>query len=340
MSAQMPRIEEFSPILGQAGSTVSQNAPVITADLLGAAMLAANSLGNIQIVSRENICSSWLRQGDLGFVFGERGVGKTWFGLDLARGIAEGRKIGPWDVPKSRKVLYVDGEMPIDEVRQRDASLRQGDGDLHFLNHEWLFEKTGVVLNLCDRSTQSALTTCCRTNNIEVLVLDNLSCLFSGMEENKADAWELVLPWLLQFRREKITVIMFHHANRGGQQMRGTSRREDAAFWVIRLDAVSEHNREGEGARFVSRFTKARQGKRSEIEPLEWAYIPDGERTLTTFRLVKTIDVFRQCVRDGLTSCTDIAEEMGMTRGAISKLATRGKNEGWLEHDGRSYRLV
>ena len=51
--------------------------------------------------------------------------------------------------------------------------------------------------------------------------------------------------------------------------MRGTSRREDAAFWVLRLDAMPDHTKEGDGARFISRFTKSRQGTREETEPLE-----------------------------------------------------------------------
>ena len=52
--------------------------------------------------------------------------------------------------------------------------------------------------------------------------------------------------------------------------MRGTSRREDAAFWVLRLDEIEDGER-GEGARFICRFTKDRN---SQIEQtaLEWRF--------------------------------------------------------------------
>ena len=41
----------------------------------------------------------------------------------LARRIAEGVTIGDWKVHKPRRVLYVDGEMPFDGIRERDAVL-------------------------------------------------------------------------------------------------------------------------------------------------------------------------------------------------------------------------
>lgn len=312
----------------------------ITREVLSASLLAADKLATVEVVPRESLCGTWFRQGDLGFIFGERGLGKTWLALDIARGLAEGRAIGPWPVIKSRRVLYIDGEMPLDGIRDRDSALRERDGGLWVLSHEWLFQQTGCVLNLSDVGAQASVLGLCESERFEVAILDNLSCLFRGVAENDADAWEIVLPWLLELRRRRVAVILVHHAGRAGKHMRGTSRREDAAFWVLRLDAVSDDSKEGDGARFVSRFTKARQGTREETEPLEWSYQPDGTRTRVTFRQMKTLEIFKQWVRDGLTSCSDIAEEMGLSKGAISKLARRGERDGWLKIESRTYKLV
>jgi len=324
----------------ESGADTGNKIRPITAELLSTSLLLADDLATVEIVPRENLCGTWFRQGDLGFVFGPRGLGKTWLALDMARGLAEGRAVGPWPVSKARRVLYIDGEMPLDGIRDRDTALRGGDGGLFVLNHEWLFQKTGCVLNLSDRSAQSSILELCKLQKIEVVLLDNLSCLFSGVAENDADAWEMVLPWLLEFRRRKIAVIIVHHANRTGKEMRGTSRREDAAFWVLRLDAMPDHTKDGDGARFISRFTKTRQGTGEETEPLEWLYQTDGVRTRAAFRKVATIEVFKQWIRDGLTSCSDIAEEMGLSKGAVSKLAKRGQDAGWLRVDGRTYKVI
>jgi putative DNA primase/helicase len=311
---------------------------IITREILASALLPADSLASAEIKPRENLCGTWFRQGDLGFVFGVRGLGKTWFGLDLGRALSEGRQVGPWLVSKKWRVLYIDGEMPLDGIRERNGSLRKSDGSLVILNHEWLFQKTGYVLNLSEAGTQAAILALCDSEQFGVLILDNLSCLFSGMAENDADAWERVLPWLLELRRRKIAAVIIHHAGRAGQHMRGTSKREDAACWVMRLDPVPDA-KDGQ-ATFISRFTKARQGTNGELEPLEWHYEPEGDRTRVTYKAIPSIEIFKQWLRDGLTTCSDISEEMGLTKGAVSKLAKRGERDNWLKIEGRNYRLI
>ena len=65
----------------------------------------------------------WLKEGDLGFIFAVRGVGKTWFGMDLARALADGKNFGPWPAHGVRNVAYFDGEMPPGDIKQRDTGL-------------------------------------------------------------------------------------------------------------------------------------------------------------------------------------------------------------------------
>ena len=318
----------------------AQTTGSLTIDHLSTALLKADDLGSVKITTRENLCGTWFRAGDLGFIFGERGLGKTWLGFDMAVCLSEGRAFGPWPITSSRRVLYLDGEMPLDGIRDRHLALRQANSPLTILHHEQLFQQTGFVLNLTARPMQDAVMELCEKKEVEVVILDNLSCLFSGMKENEADSWELVLPWLLNLRRRKIAVIIIAHSGRSGQNMRGTSRREDAAFWILRLDAVPEHDRNGDGARFISRFAKARQGTAEELEPLTWHYLPDGDKVRPTFARLQSIEMFKEWVRKGLTSCKDIAEEMGMTKGAVSKLAKRGEREKWLQIQGREYVLT
>jgi hypothetical protein len=114
--------------------------------------------------------------------------------------------------------------------------------------------------------------------------------------------------------------------------MRGTSRREDAAFWVIRLDEVQSEHREG--ARFLSRFTKDRNSP-SEQAAIEWRIATkDGKVEIETHE-ASSMDVFRQWVEDGLTRAEDIAHEMGVSKGTVSKLAKRAMMPaGWIKKEG------
>jgi DNA-binding LacI/PurR family transcriptional regulator len=227
-------------------------------------------------------------------------------------------------------------------MNERNAALATAPAQgFFYLHHEALFHLTGEVLNLTSPVIQSALLEKCQQDGIEILFLDNLSCLFSGIKENDADAWELVLPWLLNLRRNRIAVVFIAHAGRNGM-MRGTSRREDAAFWVLQLTAAQDASQTQDGARFVCRFVKNRNSTEQECPPLEWHFLKprDSARAIVTCKTLSTLGVFRQWLEDGLASATEIAEEMGLSKGQVSKLAKQAMTAGWLVKNGRDYALV
>ena len=126
---------------------------------------------------------------------------------------------------------HVDGEMPMDLTRDRLKGLAKGNKNLTILHHEKLFNLSGCSINLADTRTQKAITAICVSTNKKLLILDNLSCLASGVKENDADEWEKLLPWLLELRRRRIAVIIVHHSGRSGlmrhHQARGFRRLGD-----------------------------------------------------------------------------------------------------------------
>jgi hypothetical protein len=120
--------------------------------------------------------------------------------------------------------------------------------------------------------------------------------------------------------------------------MRGTSRREDAAFSVIRLEEPTDKDIElKDGARFVSRFTKDRNS-RVEQPAIEWSFRTDDDgNTSITHKNTDAMEALVEWVRDGLTNATDIASEMGLSKGQVSKLAKRAIADGRLLKHGRGY---
>ena len=303
---------------------------------------SASGLAQLAVPPREPIMGDWFREGDLGFIYGPRGLGKTWLAIYLARKCAEGKPVGDWNCHKPRRVLYVDGEMPLDSIRERDAALSGTPADgMFYLQHEALFHLTGKVLNLTSPTVQAALLEKCNRDRIEILFLDNLSCLFTGIKENEADAWELVLPWLLDLRRNRIAVVFIAHAGRNGF-MRGTSRREDAAFWMMQLTETKDTGEIQNGARFICRFVKNRNATEQECPPLEWCFQKpkDAAIAAVSWKKISTLQVFRQWIEDGLTSASDIAEEMGLSKGQVSKMAKKGIDAGWLKKHGRNYAIT
>ena len=57
-------------------------------------------------------------------------------------------------------------------------------------------------------------------------------------------------------------------------------------------------------------------------------------------KISSSMDVFRQWIEDGLASAQDIACEMGVSKGTVSKIAKRGIDSGWLKKNGREYALA
>jgi putative DNA primase/helicase len=257
----------------------------------------------------------------------------------IAASIANGGQAGPWPANGAHKVVYIDGEMAVDGMLERLVGM-QASENLAVLNHEILFHFGTKTLNLADHSTQSAITTYLQEVGARLVVLDNLSCLCTGMEENKGDDWEQVLPWLLTLRRLKIAVLIVHHAGRNGQ-MRGTSRREDAAFWVLKLE-YTENDKSGPGrmAQFVSVFTKERNSGREQV-PLEWTFETDSAGVVRiTHKQADPLAVFRSWVECGYNTANSIAEVMDTSASTVSKLAKKAQEAGWLAMKSRKYHLV
>jgi len=305
-------------------------------DSLKGATLTETELDSLAIAKRKPLLGNWFFESDLGFIFAKRGAGKTWLGLHMARALAEGSVCGPWLAREKVKVLYIDGEMPLDEMRQRNQALRGEVGhNLSFLSHQVVFDRAERNLCLSEPIFQDAVTRLCEERDYKVLFLDNQSTLITRVRENSADDWrDIIEGWLLGLRRRRIAVVIINHAGRNGE-MRGTSKREDSAFWQIVLDPAKK---QGQGARFVSRFTKNRNASEDPL-PLNWHFRPEGDRVIPTWSEADPLQVFRGSVENGLTSCADIADEMDVSKGYVSKLAKRAETAGWLKIEKREYRI-
>jgi hypothetical protein len=159
----------------------------------------------LSVKPREALIGKWMKEGDTGFVFGQRGSGKTWLLDLLISHLSTGRDIDEdWDISLKRPVVLVDGEMPWDDTKARLEGLQADNALLHVLHHEVLFDRTGLTMNMTDPKVQRIITTLCEDAEAKLLVLDTQSSLFRGMKEGDSDAWELVIDWLLDLRRRRI----------------------------------------------------------------------------------------------------------------------------------------
>ena len=321
-------------------ATWEKQRPAHQSDLAVACVSGAAFL-DLVIPPKKVIIDDWLKEGEVGYLYAFRGVGKTWIVLHFCTAIALGQNFGPWKAVAPFPVMYVDGEMSYHDNRERILGLvGHIPENLSIINHEVLFQATSKTMNFADRTQQQDLLRLALAQGSKVIVLDNISCLFTGVDEDKSREWEKVKPWLLDMRRHRISPVLVHHTGYDLTHMRGTSSREDAASWVIRLDSKKD-DFETLGAKFISRFTKYR-GKKMVLD-YEWTFEPgsaEPNKINVYYTLANRAEVLLQWVRDGLTNCADIAKEMGLTKGRVSQVATQLIKAGKLRKRRNEYEIV
>lgn len=293
----------------------------------------ARELLALPLPPREMVLAPVLPAKGLAMLYGPRGLGKTHVALGIAWAVASGGSFLKWQAPRARRVLYVDGEMPTATMQARVGQLAVGsgpnlaDGMLRF----WLADlEEDPMPDLGTPEGQEALERNWGELPPDLLILDNLSCLASAVRDNEAESWSPMQKWLLTLRRRGISVLIVHHAGKGGQQ-RGTSRREDVLDTVIALKRPVDYS-PADGARFEVHLEKARGAFGEATDPFEATMQPkkDGP-AMWTCEPLKDVMLNKAAAlfADG-TSVRDAAAELGMTKSAAHRLRKRAIAEGLL----------
>jgi hypothetical protein len=181
-------------------------------------------------------------------------LGKSWLALSIGLTVASGSQLLRWSAPRKRRVLYVDGEMPLVALQERLSAIAATAGRIdndHFRLLAADYVESGINLS-SEEGQQSVEALLPET---DLVILDNISTLF-GRGENASDAWLPMQQWLLRLRRKGLAVLLVHHAGNNGRQ-RGTSRREDALDTVIALRRPENYS-PNQGCRFEIHFEKLR----------------------------------------------------------------------------------
>jgi putative DNA primase/helicase len=225
---------------------------------------------SLEIKPREMLLDPILPEKGLVMLYAARGTGKTLVALGIGFAVASGTKFLKWTASKPRRVLLVDGEMPAATLQERlaniIASAPQVDLDsdnLKILAADLI--EAGGIGNLASPDVQAELDRW--LDGVDLLILDNLSSLTAVVRDNDAESWGPIQEWLLKLRRRGISVLIVHHAGKGGQQ-RGTSRREDVLDTSISLRRPADYSA-AEGARFEVYLEKARGVLGDDAKPFD-----------------------------------------------------------------------
>jgi hypothetical protein len=289
---------------------------------LSASVVSFTEMMQLKIAERA-LYQEWLKERSLVMAYGPRGVGKTMWLLGLAISLATGKPFLRWATYQPVGVLYVDGEMSLDELRQRTITLSSASvpENLAFLPSELVYTNSARDLTLTNEQDRRDIEAILDAHpDIRVLVLDNISCLFSGISEDKKQDWEPINAWFIRLRHRGITVIAGHHAGKGGKQ-RGTSGREDSLDTIIALTYPDGYRAE-DGCHFHLIFEKSRGIKGNAVESLDVRLdtIPSDGLTWTCTALEESRTArVKAMLRDGMPA-RDIVEELQVHKSYVYKI--------------------
>ncbi len=272
----------------------------------------------LKIPPQENILAPIIKTQSLSMIFAKRGVGKTHIALGIAYAIASGGVFLKWESPKPRRVLYLDGEMPACTMQERLAQIVKSSEVEAAPDYFTLLTPDMQDMGMPDISTKEGQAEIEPfIENVEVIIVDNISTLARTGKENEAEGWLPIQGWALEMRSRGKSVLFVHHAGKGGQQ-RGTSRREDVLDLVLELRHPHEYQSD-QGARFEVHFTKARHLTGNDAQPFE-AKLLNGRWSHLSIEDAEMKKVL-ELKAEGL-SYRDIEEETGISKSKVQRMLT------------------
>ena len=206
--------------------------------------ISLEDLLNKPIKPREHLIMPWLRQGESAMIYAPPGVGKSLFALSMAIAVAGGGKLlDCWQAPKARRVMYIDGEMPLDDIRERAAMLLPASGgdaatarnNIHISARQ--FQHSGVTFtDLTNEASRETLIEQAKKGRVDLVILDNLSTLATIEDENAASAFNAPISFLLRLKQEGLACLLVHHSSKGGESYRGSSKIATTFEAIIKLE--------------------------------------------------------------------------------------------------------
>ena len=306
---------------------------------IGQSVLSIQSLLKKKIEPRPVYLWPWLRAGTLAMIYSTRGYGKTFLSLVISLALTRKLSIGNWRTDKIVGVLYVDGEMPLEDVKDRADLLIKGLSPelapFHILSAAAMQADGWPTPNLTNVRWREALSQYLTECGIyHVLILDNIASLTPGVPEGKKEDWDEVNQWLLSLRFMGLAVILIHHAGKSGDQ-RGTSGREDALDVTIKLTRPAGYRPE-DGCVFDVEFSKARGVYGSGAASFNFRIVQNGEGGLSWTTDAVGSDSKGKIVAligNGIAQ-KDISALLGCSKAWVSRCKSKAVKDGYLSKSG------
>jgi putative DNA primase/helicase len=302
------------------------------------AILTLKEFVDRELPERESVVDGLLREESITAVNGYTGLGKTMISLAIANEVAWGGSVGPWSVPDPRNVLYVDAEMVEQDLKQRVKSLNKGrqmgrqPGTLHIYSNSYAYKIGLRSADILNKKWRQSILDSVDDLDIGLLVLDNLSSLARGIDENDKAAFDPINEWLIQVRNHGIAIMVLHHTGKNKSEQRGTSAHLDNLDTSLLIERPRGY-KDNMGCRLLVTATKDRgQVLSADSYIIQLDTMPSGRLRFTT-EAVEGINYAREVIRKDPTMTYHEAAELGISQTTFYRAQKQLKDEGVVKDD-------
>ena len=296
--------------------------------------ISLKELTIMDIPPRKAIIDPLIMEGSSMEINGASGIGKTWFTLEMLCSICTGEKfLGKYEIANPRPVYYIDGEMPLESIRDRMNMImaryiyKYKVSEIPFHISNPLLFKNNFIPKINDTKITQPMfkDEVKRFSDIYqkplFICFDNLSCL-TDYKENDNDDWTSMLDMYTELTHEGHSICHVHHVGKGGHQ-RGASRKHDALDTVIHLKRPEEYDA-SEGAVFNVKFDKHRHFAGEYARSFKCAIkVDDNNKVswdISDFKDVASEELLTAyCMGLPDITYTKLEEEFGISKSSIGR---------------------
>lgn len=318
-------------------------------------------MNNLDIEKPRLLMSPWLREGQITFIYGQYGSGKSLLTLNIAMLLGltiddtANWDIGEWQVKNPTGCLYIDGEMGVVELRER---MDQFD----YLGKQE-FPVLGFPIPLYQLATEDDFYLSERKNQLQIiswfkdhpdyklLILDSVTTLFGLTDENNNAEWNTrINPFLRDLKALGIATIILHHSGKDEKKgLRGASAMGAMAHNIFSLINHKDKNIDDGEAYFTLVKIKQRAAG-IQFKSFDIHYKQDSGMKETRWETERSMKRSTEDLNDneigivkklinGKASQNKIADKMGCTQSFVSQVKKKAKDLGYLNVEGKGTKL-
>lgn len=291
----------------------------------------ARNFGRLKIPERKALLHPLFMEASINMVYAPRGLGKTFFCLSCGVAMAKGEDFLKYSSEKQSNVLYLDGEMQAPLMQDRLRLLSNGDLPKAF--HIFTPDVQDDDVTMPDLATiegQKLIDDLISQTEAHVVFIDNISTLMRTGNENDADSWATVQPWLVKHRSKGVAFVLVHHSNKSGDQ-RGSNKKEDVMDVVVHLSRPDDYINGEDRTRLLIKLTKARHIFGEDAQDVEAELCTNDGTAMWTWHVAESSYMKAvMLLKEGVLSQQEIAEELKVHKATISKWKKKAEVEGLL----------